>query len=57
MAIGFGEPLLFGTMEWPRTRQAVSAATARITEALRENLAVCVSGPGSNCRRTCPEGC
>ena len=39
MAIGFGEPLSFGTMEWPRTREAVSSATARITDALRANLA------------------
>ena len=39
MAVGFGEPLSVGTMEWPRTRQAVAAATARITDALRANLA------------------
>jgi 1-acyl-sn-glycerol-3-phosphate acyltransferase len=39
MAVGFGEPLFFETMNWPRTRSAVSAATARITDALRANLA------------------
>jgi 1-acyl-sn-glycerol-3-phosphate acyltransferase len=39
MAVGFGEPLSFETMDWPRTRQAVSVATARITDALRANLA------------------
>lgn len=39
MAVSFGEPLLFETMGWPRTRQAVSAATARITDAMRANLA------------------
>jgi 1-acyl-sn-glycerol-3-phosphate acyltransferase len=39
MAVGFGEPLSFETMGWPRTRDAVSAASGRITDALRANLA------------------
>ncbi len=38
VAISFGAPLVFEKTPWPRTRDAVGAATERLAVALRENL-------------------